>query len=854
VADTTRSSAGYDAFIDYSPADLPRVQELVDLIEGAGCRSFFDREGVETGQAWQSVVEQALAYSSVLLVCFGQATNTEFRARIIAHARRLQTVKIIPVLLPGSDEHAPASFDLGQQQTLDLRDWNDTAARERLLRAVSAASQPEERAAPTAPERDPYPGARAFTEDDAAFFFGREQETTLLLDTLRTSNVVLITGAAQIGKTSLLQAGLLPRLRRMAESDPLRFGAIYQIPLSDLDAAGWREPEHRGEGARLWLVDGIDSFDQDGSAEARARRLGNLQRLLAQAGHRLKIVLVARDSLPAEERAGMQRLMHECGAAVVEVQPLASSALAVVIEEPARRAGHLLEPGLAQRLVESAGAAVSAVAQIELALATIWPERKRGWLTNKNLDAAGHLEGIMTRRRRVVLGELSPAERDTARVLFSRLIVLSSTYAAVTAPQPWDTLATMPALKRMDAVALRDKLAAGGIIDLYNVAAVAGPASRSAGRELQVALARADVSVYLADDVTSLDLPFRLWRGPVSGLAWRWDGSNADALLRGSALAEAQHWLAEREDQLTANERAFIDASTAAQEAEIRNRQAQEEQERAAREAREKERLQAAEALAAERGERLSYEQLATQRAVQYVERLKRGQRRLVGLLGLAAVLAGIAIYQTVQEQAAAQLARSSEQEAQSALQTARAEKQSAEVAALRAREALDAVQTTLTSASEARDAAQAALEARTDQARLAASSQLQAANETYRQASVAAANLVRKECPVGRRVYLHISQESDREGARALIAPLEKQGFIVPGIELVRGTPQTSDVRYFRASEEAAASQAARVLRESGVANVTVKLIPGYENSTQIRPCHYEAWLTPGGLPRFKR
>ena len=125
VADTTRSSAGYDAFIDYSPADLGRVEELVELIEDAGHRSFFDREAVATGQAWHSVIEQALAYSSVLLVCFGQATNTELRARIIAHARRLQTVKIVPVLLPGSDEHAPASFDLGDQQTLDLREHAD---------------------------------------------------------------------------------------------------------------------------------------------------------------------------------------------------------------------------------------------------------------------------------------------------------------------------------------------------------------------------------------------------------------------------------------------------------------------------------------------------------------------------------------------------------------------------------------------------------------------------------------------------------------------------------------------------------------------------------------------------------
>ena len=37
-----------------------------------------------------------------------------------------------------------------------------------------------------------------------------------------------------------------------------------------------------------------------------------------------------------------------------------------------------------------------------------------------------------------------------------------------------------------------------------------------------------------------------------------------DALLRGSALVEAQHWLAGSVDQLTRHEHEFIDASTAA--------------------------------------------------------------------------------------------------------------------------------------------------------------------------------------------------------------------------------------------------------------------------------------------------
>jgi hypothetical protein len=66
----------------------------------------------------------------------------------------------------------------------------------------------------------PYPGLVAFDEKDAGVFFGRKQEITEylgMLDTLRgpdRSQVLVISGASGSGKSSLLRAGLIPRLRR----------------------------------------------------------------------------------------------------------------------------------------------------------------------------------------------------------------------------------------------------------------------------------------------------------------------------------------------------------------------------------------------------------------------------------------------------------------------------------------------------------------------------------------------------------------------------------------------------------------------------------------------------------------
>ncbi len=63
----------------------------------------------------------------------------------------------------------------------------------------------------------PYRGLSAFGERDAAFFFGREAVTAGVLDRLSAlataPGLLVLSGVSGAGKSSLLQAGVLPRLR-----------------------------------------------------------------------------------------------------------------------------------------------------------------------------------------------------------------------------------------------------------------------------------------------------------------------------------------------------------------------------------------------------------------------------------------------------------------------------------------------------------------------------------------------------------------------------------------------------------------------------------------------------------------
>lgn len=62
------------------------------------------------------------------------------------------------------------------------------------------------------PDYPPYKGLLTFTKDDSPFFFGRDGMIQQLLDKLSASRFVPLLGASGSGKSSLVLAGLLPKL------------------------------------------------------------------------------------------------------------------------------------------------------------------------------------------------------------------------------------------------------------------------------------------------------------------------------------------------------------------------------------------------------------------------------------------------------------------------------------------------------------------------------------------------------------------------------------------------------------------------------------------------------------------
>ncbi|GAA2006227.1 hypothetical protein GCM10009838_85640 [Catenulispora subtropica] len=69
------------------------------------------------------------------------------------------------------------------------------------------------------PQRAPYPGLSAFGEEDAPAYFGRDAQIAELIrrlhvvDASAADRFVCVTGASGSGKSSLVHAGVIPRLR-----------------------------------------------------------------------------------------------------------------------------------------------------------------------------------------------------------------------------------------------------------------------------------------------------------------------------------------------------------------------------------------------------------------------------------------------------------------------------------------------------------------------------------------------------------------------------------------------------------------------------------------------------------------
>jgi len=111
---------------------------------------------------------------------------------------------------------------------------------------------------------NPWLGLFSYTEETRAFFHGRDEETAELARRVQHKILTVLFGQSGLGKTSLLRAGLVPRLRKenycpvyvridYADGSPAPAEQIKRAVFRATAAAGhWTRPGASIEGESLW--------------------------------------------------------------------------------------------------------------------------------------------------------------------------------------------------------------------------------------------------------------------------------------------------------------------------------------------------------------------------------------------------------------------------------------------------------------------------------------------------------------------------------------------------------------------------------------------------------------------------
>lgn len=454
-------------FLSHSSHDNERAAEIKAWLGERGHRSVFldfdPERGIPAGRSWEKELYQRLrTCRAVIVLCSEHSMRSRWCFAEIAHARSLGK-HIFPVKI------APTEIDslLTDLQVIDLTAGTE-AGLARLGNGLEAAGVDASDPFDWDDSRPPYPGLLSYGEEDAAIFFGRDPEIGRGLDLINQmhryggASLLVLLGASGSGKSSLMRAGMLPRLRRAGRPwlivDPFRPADDPQRNLAAVLARafeatgrsiGWRQIDQRlrsgGEKATTSLLTVlrelrlgsaypddtvllfIDQFEellgQDDDHVAN-RFLYQLHAAVESEGTSLLVVATLRsDFLGTLQK---HPALSEVPFRELSLTRVPHRRLRDIIEKPAALAGLDLEPSLVEALLADTTAedALPLLAFTLRELWELWREDRTRLGERHYNDSLGGLQGSVGRAADNVLasGRLATEEEDRLRGAFLGMV------------------------------------------------------------------------------------------------------------------------------------------------------------------------------------------------------------------------------------------------------------------------------------------------------------------------------------------------------------------------------------------------------------------------------------------------
>ncbi len=296
----------------------------------------------------------------------------------------------------------------------------------------------------------PYLGLRKFEVDDKDKFFGRDNWIIELTDYLKQKNVLLLLGASGSGKSSLVQAGLIPKLKDNLGANKLvnltfvpdvnPFESFYgcllanrykqsQVKLAQAvkEDTLIKVVERLKNNSDLWFIF-IDQFEELFTRTPKTERdifIKSLIKLIEKNDSLVKIVMTMRadflDKLSPYPSLG--KIHDQYSKMLTDMD---ESELRLAIAEPAARNGVIFEKGLINQIIADFYEQAGSLPLLQYTLDLLWEKNhiQERVLNIKIYQDIGGVTGALEKQADKIYSQFNEQQRKAAEEIFLELISL----------------------------------------------------------------------------------------------------------------------------------------------------------------------------------------------------------------------------------------------------------------------------------------------------------------------------------------------------------------------------------------------------------------------------------------------
>ncbi|MEA5515899.1 eIF2A-related protein [Nodularia sp. UHCC 0506] len=303
----------------------------------------------------------------------------------------------------------------------------------------------------------PYRGLRAFGEEDAQYFYGREVVVQQLISDLAQKSFIAVVGSSGSGKSSVVQAGLIAQLRRgkllpgsedwwmrsfrpgtnplqalsrrLVDSGTEKEKAYQQRQLEGMlyqgveGLAHW--VRHRPEPMVVLVVDQFEELFTTVPSEDRQRFLEVVLGTLEYIPEKFKLIITLRADFiaPCLEVPSLVKLLQQ--SSVLLPPCLTEEEYRRIIINPAEQVGLTVETELVEVLMQELHHSPGDLPLLEFVLEQLWEYRKNGAIALQAYQQhLGGIKGALESKAQAAYHSLDPEAQECARWIFLSLTQL----------------------------------------------------------------------------------------------------------------------------------------------------------------------------------------------------------------------------------------------------------------------------------------------------------------------------------------------------------------------------------------------------------------------------------------------